>query len=348
MQHTITGWPMVTIAREEGVYACFPDLARTGDGRLLCVYRQSDSHVAEAFSHLAWRESVDEGRTWSEPRLLAESRQESGVLFKWNCPRIGTLPDGRLWILCDGYPLPPGERDLGGSRVFFWWSRDEGQTWGGPERTPITGIVPDKLCLAPSGDWLVAAHVAISRTGKLKQALWRSGDEGRTWSGPITVCDDERYNACEASLTALPGGSLVCYMRENSGLGWPGLKCLSRDGGLSWQGPFPTLMPGCHRPVSGLVDESRVLIAHRCYPGGRSPNRHFFACLESAESAAEPELSRQSATLREIDRDRSPHPDTGYSGWAVLPDRRIFCVNYIVDDFATAQIRGYWLQTDRF
>ena len=47
--------------------------------------------------------------------------------------------------------------------------------------------------------------------------------------------------------------------------------------------------------------------------------------------------------MREVDYDRSPTPDTGYSGWVWLSDGLIFCVNYIVDDWPVAQIRGYWL-----
>ncbi|RKY63799.1 MAG: exo-alpha-sialidase [Candidatus Latescibacterota bacterium] len=334
----------VSVVRREGIYSCFPDLVGCED-ELICVYRQSDSHGARDFSHIALIYSHDRGETWGKELVLVRSFREGDLLFKWNCPRIGRLSDGRFWVLCDGYPQPPGEADHGRSRVFLWWSED-GRSWDGPHKTPVTGIVPDKLVELPSGTWLLAAHLRSPRTGKLMQTVWRSEDGGNTWDGPITVCEDPRYNSCEASILPLPDGTLVCYMRENSGMGWPGLKCISHDEGRTWEGPYFTLIPGCHRPASGLLPDGRVLVTYRWYLGGRSPNRHFYAYLEPASSALATELSEQEGTVREVDYDRSPTPDTGYSGWAVLSDGRIFCVNYIVDDWPSAQIRGYWLEED--
>lgn len=49
-----------------------------------------------------------------------------------------------------------------------------------------------------------------------------------------------------------------------------------------------------------------------------------------------------------LDFDRSPQSDTGYSGWAQFPDGEIYVVNYILDDAAKAQIRGYSLRERDF
>ena len=336
----------VTVAWEEGSYCCFPDVVRTEAGTLLCVYRQSDNHWPERFSHIALRESRDDGHTWAAPPVLAQSRRESdSYRFHWNCPRIGQAADGRLWVLCDGFPVPPAEEDLSRSRVFIWWSGDGGRTWEGPQETPIVGIVPDRLRVLPgSGDWLVGTHVQNRATGNLMQTVWRSGDAGLTWTGPVTVCDDGRYNACEACLLPLPGGEgVVAYLRENSGRGWPALKCLSRDGGRTWAGPYPTLIAGCHRPVAGLLADGRILLTYRWDMGGRSPNRNFYAYTEAVASALAADLPGQSGEVCRLDYDRHPEADTGYSGWVPLPDGRLFCVNYIRDDCPQAQIRGYWL-----
>ena len=37
-----------------------------------------------------------------------------------------------------------------------------------------------------------------------------------------------------------------------------------------------------------------------------------------------------------------------HTGWVLLDDERIFCVNYIVDDAPMAQIRGYWFNENDF
>lgn len=339
-----------TLARTEGVYECFPCLTQTAAGRLITVYRESDSHSAAEFSHLVLRHSDDGGHTWSERQVLAESRQQEGVLWKWNCPRIGQLSGGRLWVICDGYEAPPGERSTPRAVVHFWWSHDEGASWTGPEPSPITGIVPDKLQVTAAGTWLVAAQVLPPGGEFLVQRVFRSSDQGASWDGPIVICDHEGVNACEASVLQLPeDGLLVATMRENSGKGWPALRCYSADDGLTWEGPYATLLAGCHRPVSGFVADGRVMTTYRQTTAGKiGGGKNFLACLEDTASLREREPAQQGGIVLALDHDRYPQPDTGYSGWTVLPGDDLLVVNYIRDDSPLAQIRGYRLGLEEF
>ena len=338
----------ITIANTSNVYECFPDITLTKNGRLIVVYRESDSHVARKFSHIVYRYSDDWGESWSERHVLVESYAENGVLLKWNCPRIRTMPDERIWIICDRYLQPPGEMDYKQSRVCLWWSEDEGESWKGPYESNIYGIVPSKIFVTRKGTWLIGTHMESPRTGKLMQMVWRSTDQGKSWQGPITVCEDERYNCCEGSIIQLPDGELVCYMRENSGIGWPALKCFSNDDGLTWEGPYQTLIQGCHRPVAGILSSGKILITYRNRLGGKSPTKDFFAYIETIESSKARTIPEQAGMILQIDHDRSSRSDTGYSGWVQLPNGKIFCVNYIVDDAEYAQIRGYWFSEDDF
>jgi len=59
-------------------------------------------------------------------------------------------------------------------------------------------------------------------------------------------------------------------------------------------------------------------------------------------------LSRQSTLIRPVAYDRSPRADTGYTGWASLPDGRVFMVTYLVDDAPVAHIWGYWFSIRDF
>jgi sialidase-1 len=338
----------VTITNEPGVYECFPDVVATPSGRLVLAYRESDSHAAGAFSHLPWRISDDGGETWCGKRYLVRSAAEDGVLWKWNCPRLSLLGDGRLALVCDHYPQPPGERyGRQPPVVYVWFSCDDGETWDGPHPTAAEGIVPDRIVELRDGAWLLAAHRGFAPKWRLVQRLWRSEDRGATWQGPHTVGKSPRLNLCEAAIVETPGGELVAYMRENSGQGWPIYKALSADGGRTWDGPWPTLMDGGHRPTAGLLPSGRMLITYRYLPGIGIRSLNTFACAEPLESALERDRGAQTATILPLDRDRSPASDSGYTGWAILPDRRtIFVVNYIVDDADSAQIRGYWLTED--
>ena len=86
------------ISNKSGIYECFPDIAMTRSGKLICVYRESAHHADLNNSRLILRESGDGGRTWEEAKALTHTADPS---FAYNCPRISALPDGSLAILCD-------------------------------------------------------------------------------------------------------------------------------------------------------------------------------------------------------------------------------------------------------
>jgi sialidase-1 len=318
----------ITISRNDDIYECFPDVVRTKSGKLICIYRESDSHGAKNFSHLVMRESIDNGETWDKRKLLNDSYLSDGVLFKWNCPRIVQMRDDRVLALCDGYSVPPGESfDRHQSHVYFWWSEDDGKTWSELEKTPVIGIVPDKLIELPSGTWLLGSHANSRKYGTTHQFVHRSEDGGRSWEGPITICEHEKFRACEGSILPLPDGQLVCYMRENSGMGWSGLKCFSNDEGKTWDGPYETLMDACHRPVAGILPSGKIMVTYRHQPGGAGYwAKNFFAYLETLESAKQSDRRKQRGIILPLDHDRSQRSDSSYSGWVVLPDGNIFAV----------------------
>jgi len=339
----------VSVSNRADIYECFPDVVLSRRGRLVVAYRESDSHVAADFSHIAWRTSDDFGRTWSPPRYVVCSERRNGTLWKWNCPRLSRLSDGRLALVCDLYPQPPGERYGERAPVVHWWvSYDDAENWEGPIPTAAEGIVPDKLLELSDGSWLLAAHRGFPPEWRLVQRAWRSLDQGRTWLGPFTVADRSGLNLCEASIIQAPGGTLVAYMRENSGRGWPIFKAFSNDLGQTWDGVYATLMDGGHRPTAGLLPSGQVLTTYRYYPGPGIRNLNTFACLEPLDSALERDRTLQRASILPLDHDRSPHADSGYTGWAALPDGEIFIVNYVVDDATVAQIRGYWITEGMF
>lgn len=349
----------VAIARNDDVYECVPDVALLDGKTLLCVYRESDSHVARQYAHLVYRTSDDFGRTWSDRRVLIEApRTPDSDFEKWNCPRVGQLSDGCVYILCDKYPVDRGREDEGSS-TFIWWRCEDG-TWDGPHDTGVFGIVPDRICELPSGRLLLGTHWYNGETKHLTQTVAHSDDGGATWSDRNTVASSEDLDLCEGSILRLPDGELVCYMRENSRLGLPMYKSISTDDGTTWSAIAPTLMAGGHRAVAGLTPSGAVMVTYRQTIGGSetigsetiSASEHAphntFAYRESIASAIEMDPRKQSGTILPIDHDRSPNPDNSYTGWVNLPDGRIFIVNYIVDDAPRAQIRGYWVDEHQF
>ena len=201
-----------------------------------------------------------------------------------------------------------------------------------------------------AGRWLLSAHSKLGGPPGIicTQRLWYSDDRGGRWHGPSVVAQSGHHWLCEGSIVEMPGGELVCFLRENSGLGIDAIKTISRDGGQSWSEPIHFPLPGCHRPVAGMLASGHVLITHRYAQGGGGWlgwwTQNTFAGWTDVPSCLAD--SRQDARTRilPLDYDRSSASDGGYTGWVQFPDGEIYVVNYIVDNHAPrAQIRGYSL-----
>jgi sialidase-1 len=328
-----------TVSCREGVYECFPDVAKLSDGRLVGVWRESEGHVPRGYTRIVLASSEDDGVTWGGREVLAETSGPVTRTPGWNCPRISSLEDGRAVIACDLNYWPEGERMYRRTRVHLWWSED-GSRWEGPDSTGIWGIVPDKV-RELNGALAIGTHERSPETGNLRQLLWTRGDGA--WEGPEVVADEPGLNLCEGTLVQREE-ERAFIMRENSGRGLPGYKAICRDG-KRWSKPSQVPLPGCHRPVAGWWGD-RILVTYRCYMGREVENTLVLGALLDPESVFEDDLNARKGRIFFLDYDRSPTPDTGYTGWCEIDDDRIFVINYIVDDSRTAQIRGYQLARD--
>ena len=203
-----------------------------------------------------------------------------------------------------------------------------------------------------SGRWIFSDTKANGKSGYDEQFSWYSDDRGLNWTGPICMAACEGLRLCEASILPLPDGTLVAFLREDSGVGNDCYKSISTDEGESWEGPYQIPLPGCQRPVAGLLKSGRIMITYRFTQGGKrvfgDSMQNFFAALTDVESAKSPVRSEQSVRIMPIDYDRSPVSDLGYSGWVQFEDGEIYVVSYIVDDAPKGQIRGYSLREDDF
>ncbi|TLS53340.1 exo-alpha-sialidase [Paenibacillus antri] len=327
------------VSRDDDWYEAWPDAALTEGGKLVCVFSQCTHHGDRSQTRFMLVESADRGRTWENKRPLTELT--NGLPY-WNCARISRLRDGRLVIVGDRI----SEKKENGGRNFLWIGDAEGTNWSGPIETPLDGIVPDKLCELPSGRWLLSAHT------KGAQRLIYSDDQGKRWSEPIIVASDPELKLCEASILPLADGTLVAFLRENSGSGLDCYKAISHDQGESWSGVYRMPLPGCHRPVAGLLNSGSVLITYRFMQGGKgwlgTWTQNFFAALTDQASARATERREQWTRILPIDFDRSPAADLGYSGWVQFEDGEIYVVQYIVDDAPKGQIRGYSIREEDF
>ena len=334
-----------TVSRDDSVYEAWPDLVLTKKGKLICVFTEVVNHMDRSWSRIVLKESVDRGRTWSDRIPLTE--ETNG----WDTGRISRLRDDSLVILCDRIMARPEDPE-DEVKTFMWSGDSEGKKWSEPVKTPSTGFVPDKLIELCSGRWLYATQNRNRKNGYLELFLWHTDNKGLDWTGPVCIAAYEGLTLCEASILPLPDGTLVAFLRENSGMGKDCYKAISTDEGESWEGPYQVPIPGCHRPVAGMLNSGKIMITYRFMHGGKRAFGHcmqnFFAALTDVESAKSHIRNDQSVRIMPIDYDRSPLADLGYSGWVQFEDGEIYIVNYIIDDAPKGQIRGYSLREEDF
>lgn len=335
-----------SISSDPAFYEAWPDVTMASDGTLVCVFSECSAHCFRPYTRIMLTDSKDNGCTWSPKRPLTEGTE--GLPFFYNCPRISTLPDGKLAVIVDRIPSC-GENRADKAENFLYLSEDNGRTWHDPLPLPLRGIVPDKYRYLNNNRIATAAHHSVD--GTLTQFLRYSDDGGKSWSQPVTVAHDPRYNFCEVCLIPLGDNTVAALLRENSGMGYDCFKTVSTDNGESWSEAIPFPLPGCHRPVAGFLKDGRVLITYRFLQGGSCGkgkcSQNFFGALTDKDSLLATERNAASTRIFPIDYDRAPKADTGYSGWVQLPDDSVYVVNYIVDDAVTqAQIRGYRLHPE--
>ena len=337
-----------TISNDPEFYEAWPDVALTAGGKLITVFTECTHHGDRSYTRVMLSESDDRGRTWSKKHPLTEGT--AGLAYSYNCARISRLKDGRMVIIVDRVPAS-GEKDCAMAVNVLYFSEDEGNSWSNAIETPLRGIVPDKLLELDNGRWIIAAH--RSYYGHLTEYCRYSDDGGKTWSDDILMALDTRYNLCEVSMLPLGDGKIVAFLRENSGVGNDCMKCVSYDNGESWSTLVEFPLPGCHRPVSGMLNDGKIFLTYRFMQGGKgwlgAWTQNFFAALTDVDSALAIRRSDARTRIIPVDYDRSEKSDLGYSGWVQFPDGEIYIVNYIADDaFDKCQIRGYSLRLENF
>ena len=330
-----------TVSRDDSIYEAWPDVIQTPSGKLICVFSECTHHGDRSYTRLVYCHSTDRGRSWSAKIPLTDGTRDNPY---WNCARIMNLRDGRLAIIADF--LHERERNAAPEQmeIYLFFSEDDGGTWSPPQRTPAMGIVPDKLLELKNGRWVISSHHRDRAIGNLVQYLWYSDDKGATWSDRVTVGGRAGLNLCEVSILPVED-KLVAFLRENSGMGWPCYKAVSSDDGESWSNLAEFPLPGCHRPVTGHLQDGRILITYRFIQGGKrggwGRTTNFFGALTDDASALADDYQGATTRIFPIDYDRSSVSDLGYSGWVQFDDGEVYVVNYIMDDSPKCQIRAY-------
>ncbi len=238
-----------------------PGIVVTAKGTVLtwCEARKRAAGVSDWDDiRILLRRSTDEGKTWSEPKSIAnvegpKAKNPFALKMKnvdpndvtYNNPVLIADKDGTVHMLfCLEY-----------ERCFYQRSDDDGLTWSKP--TEITSAFD---AFKKDYDWKVLAtgpdHSIQLKNGRLVVPVWLStgaggnahrpsvtatifsDDQGKTWkAGDIAVpCTDEWINPNETIAIELNDGSVMLNVRSES-KAHRRLITVSKDGATKWSTP---------------------------------------------------------------------------------------------------------------
>lgn len=239
-----------------GKYQAFPDVCRLPNGDLFCVFYAGYGHVS--FPNKDWPlggricsiQSRDEGRSWSEPRVLFDGPQDD------RDPHIAALRDGTL--LCSFFTYQKREERIACDACLVA-SRDGGKTW---EREPRV-VAAGWPCSAPvrqlaDGTLLLGVYHEDDKTAY--GGVIRSLDGGKTWSEPIPIGQSSgvRLDA-ETDFIQLKDGKLLAALRgDKVNLHF----ATSNDRGATWSPVRDSGFPG-HCPHFSRHSSGAILLTHR-------------------------------------------------------------------------------------
>ncbi len=315
--------------------------------------------------NIVMRRSVDGGRTWEPPRVIAHVKgeiQQNPVAFAQDLAKPGEVTYNNIVPIAD---LETGALHflfcVEYARAYYMRSDDDGQTFTEP-----VDITPTFEQFRAEYDWKVIAtgpgHGIRLGNGRLLVPVWlsdgtgghahrpsivsviHSDDDGKSWErGDVVARHPDLKNPSETLAVELADGQVMLNIRNESPEHRRAVS-LSADGATGWTAPefHPELIePICMGSLVRLSTEA-----------GHGRNRILFANPDSDEprDPAKPEgnFKRQNVTVRlsydegetwPVSRPIEPGV-SGYSDLAVGPDGTI----YLIYERGTPTDRGTHVQ----
>jgi hypothetical protein len=243
-----------------GPYQAFPDACRLANGDIIAVFYAGYGHVS--LPNDAWPKggricevrSNDEGRTWTEPKLLYDDNIDN------RDPHIARMSDGTL--ICSFFSLKPVDRSVStrgfeSQGVQIVCSHDGGKTWDTEARTLASA---GWVCSAPVREMPDETYILGVYHGDDCGGVIRSTDRGKTWSDPIPIGKEAGLPLdAETDVILLKDGRLFAALRSSTiNMHY----ATSPDLGLTWS-PVQDIGFKGHAPHLYRLSTGEIVLTHR-------------------------------------------------------------------------------------
>jgi sialidase-1 len=235
------------------------------DGRLLMVWCSTAGEEYSKTNRLWTSYSSDDGKTWSRPKIFAESTSRGGSVLN---PCCYTHSDGTVFII---YNAITGKQPEESYRVVYQTLHNGSATWGSRRTMPVgdgdTGLLSSPIRLRDGAIVLPTffKHGKNCWTDQWIASVMRSVDSGHTWSRGGVMPVDAPRGAMEPTIAELSDGRLYCLIRTRTG--WL-YQSWSNDGGQTWTKPTQSQFPSPEATpiLSRLADGSLILVWNNTPP----------------------------------------------------------------------------------
>lgn len=301
-----------------------PALVTTQRGTVLAfVEGRKDSSADHGHNEILLRRSLDGGKTWTPPQLVARD----GTNALNNPTAVVDRDTGTIWLVLIRTSTKKYKNDdevaKAKGRISDMWtlhSTDEGATWIGPADITASVNRPNWNRIVPgpgvgiqlrSGRLMIPCNHVIANVA-FNHVIY-SDDHGKTWR----LGGSTEGNTDENQIVELTDGTLLLNIRNYREKGHRGLS-MSKDGGLTWSKitSDPTLIePVCQASFIRYTESPQCM-----------KNRLLFSNPASA-------TERIKLTVRVSYDEGKTWPvakllnsgPSGYSCLTVLPDMKIGC-----------------------
>jgi Neuraminidase (sialidase) len=321
------------------------DFIQLNGGRLLFIYTHFTTGTSDhAQAHLASRESMDAGKTWSAADQLVVANEGGYNVMSVSLLRLKSGPIALFYLR---------KNSLQDCRPVMRISRDEARTWSEPiecitENIGYYVLNNSRVIQLGSGRLVMPTALHEFKNGRLQPGrivTHLSDDEGKTWRRAAAVLENDatgaRVNLMEPGVVELESGHLLMLIRTQLGSQY---SSESKDSGDTWSAPAPStlLSPVSPATVKKLPSTGDLLVVWNDHTGQPEANRNANPRIRNPYAAA---LSRDGGKTWLPGKILEDQPGHGYCYTAMtfVGDRVLFayCAHSSPNGLESTQISSF-------